>query len=1020
VLPFLAAGISGCGGSGAASSVGRPGEEQAKPGDGFFIVDPNLGGSATRLHLAEMLWGRLVDVHDVDAAGNPSSAPIYRDLVVHENVRTDGDYLLDTNPVTQRTRLVVRRSQGVPGAGGSATFAELLREAEQGLAPIRPRDEDGPGVFSLVARNAALVLRFDDLLEDGEEARAALAETVRLLSGYPPLVPFSARAFFDPNHGGLAGGVFHSTRVIVDLSVSEAEMAASPVPIAINPLGLPASQPDTGRPNASIRIPTRLSPGSGQFTLLRGLSGVPLAQDENGPVDLDSPARELVRAMRAGNASDLNNGFLLDLDAPELLGAWRIRIEDARVDTDGRPGLDWRVDSSFTTTCRVTPRPGDVCAVNETLLEVREGPPPSGDAGRVLDLRVRVAAGKPVAAAAELLGTGEYLTPFDARLPVEPSCWLAFQPPPGSPPGERVSPETQIRLRFSEPMDPASIDALETLLLVRGDATVQPASSSIVVGQVGSALDLRRFTLTPVLPLAHQQAGERYHLLFGRLTDLSGKGLRAAPGEINFSIDPAAAPRRNGGIVVRFGEPEEIPPASGCDFRGQFKSDLERGRMLPRPAILQSAPVDRTVPVPSVMVPFPPGLLTPLAPLGSKLQAVYRYCDLGWRVRDESKYDVDVMGLAWAPVGEVRPDFFEGFEIRLAHSFFLPDECNDGYGPVLPFSGLRGWPFSFTDNLLFDPLSPQEIVHPRSLGYQINPSEAFHGPSGTKLLPYPLNRGSGPLESFTWRDTAVLARGGPFGWGIPLCIESRSYNGLGLEERPGTIARAGAVPSIGLPLLMEFRCYPSDTALGLNAHDVSIASFLFAMASAPNFRAFSTGGIDMLGRQERVEPDLELVPRGGFNPSSTPPGRRTVFSADNSFYIGQVDHVARVTRVHSAWIDCGFDAPDYLRPLVRPAAEEQPLGTRVVLEFRGATGFLGTVARPFDARRLDSYGDPLGSGEQPLDDAVLYLGGERTWSASIDAVDGARYLQLRLSFLANIDTGQTPELDALGLVFESE
>jgi hypothetical protein len=35
---------------------------------------------------------------------------------------------------------------------------------------------------------------------------------------------------------------------------------------------------------------------------------------------------------------------------------------------------------------------------------------------------------------------------------------------------------------------------------------------------------------------------------------------------------------------------------------------------------------------------------TPLSPLGSKLQALWRYCDLGFSVRDETKYDVDVVG----------------------------------------------------------------------------------------------------------------------------------------------------------------------------------------------------------------------------------------------------------------------------------------------------------------------------------------------------------------------------------------
>src|SRR5262245_51972694 len=55
----------GAGGGGSSNSHGFPGQEVAKPnGDGTFFVDPNQGGSASRLHLAEMFWARLVDVHD--------------------------------------------------------------------------------------------------------------------------------------------------------------------------------------------------------------------------------------------------------------------------------------------------------------------------------------------------------------------------------------------------------------------------------------------------------------------------------------------------------------------------------------------------------------------------------------------------------------------------------------------------------------------------------------------------------------------------------------------------------------------------------------------------------------------------------------------------------------------------------------------------------------------------------------------------------------------------------------------
>ena len=64
-----------------------------------------------------------------------------------------------------------------------------------------------------------------------------------------------------------------------------------------------------------------------------------------------------------------------------------------------------------------------------------------------------------------------------------------------------------------------------------------------------------------------------------------------------------------------------------------------------------SAAADRIHPVPGIMVPFTPGVQTPLSPLGSKMQAVWRYADFGWQVLDETLYNLDIVGLNWSPIG---------------------------------------------------------------------------------------------------------------------------------------------------------------------------------------------------------------------------------------------------------------------------------------------------------------------------------------------------------------------------------
>lgn len=1014
LLALLAGHAAGCGGGGGGGGGQVVGLELEKPDGSVYISDPHQGGTASRLRLVEMFWARLVDVHDVDANGNPSTAPIFRDFAINEAVQSDGDkFTLSTNPITQRVRLVIRRTRGAPD-DGRGTFSEILRQAQLGLAPIVPKHDDGSSSppFSFTARNSALVLRFDDLLRDDAAALAALPATVRVRAGYPPTTPFQGRIFFDQNHGGVIGDAFHSTRVIVDCTVSEVEAAAFPIPLVPNSDGLPQSEPTSPQPNVSVRIPTRTSFGTGQFELLRGLSGATVSPDQNGPVDLTNPTRDVVRAMRSGNVQDTNNGFLLDVNAPSILGSWPIRIEAASPDVGGLDGFDWLVDLVFLSPCRDAPNTGDICQVGSNFIEVRSQAAAPDLNGRVRGVRVRSLLDDPLGSGFELVGVGELLTRFDETKPVDTGCWVTFSPAPRVLPQDEVDPEAEILVTFSEPMDPNSVSALETLLLVRGDASFADTAETIVPCAVDASVDLRRFGLRPLLPLRHQGTNELYHLTFGRITDLAGNTVPDAPEDVTFSIDPTAPPAANGGLVLRFNAIEEMPPAAGRDLRGQFFYDFTRGRIRPRPVSFQSVTADRTKPVPSIMIPFAPGVQTPLSPLGSKLHSVYRYCDLGWNVRDETRYNIDVVGLSWAPIGgRVVSDFYENFEIRLAHSRFLPDECinNRFLTPELRFSGLVGSGGQFVTNILNDPLSPQKIVHERSLGYSFSQANVFRSNTGVLMLPYPLNRGTGPLQSYTWRDTAVLSRAGPSGEGIPLCIEASRT--LMLEAQSGTIAVQNQVPSFGLPLLAEYRCYPSTTGVGLNSLDISLA---INSSALPAFRSYSTGGTNRLGNQERVEPDLEDQPRGGFNPNNN--GRRTAWAGDNSFYIGQVDFVTRVSRVHTAWYDTRDDSPDYLVPVLLPSSDDQPNATQLVIEYRGATGFLPDVT-PFDSGTLNAYGEPATPAGRQIDGSVTFLNGVATWTDEIDDVDGARYLQLRLSFLSSMESGLSPELDALAVAF---
>lgn len=970
-----------------------------KPGQrGAFLLDPHQGGRARKLQLEEVVYGRLVDVHALDPQGRVDPNPVFRDFLVGESVGSDGvDYLLRTSPSTQVAHLVILRRLDAPEPSpGAGTFLTLLRAAERAAAPVEPRAASA-SLLTTVPRNAALGLRFNDLLEDGPSATLELAETVRLVLTQDGR-PLSARVLFDRHHGGSAGG-FHPTRVLIDPSVSDFEARQSSSPLAVNTLGLPPGSPEA---SVVVRLASQVAPGSGQFTRLTNLAGRGLAAEAGAPHDPASATGDVVRALRPGNPLDPNSGFLLDDQAPVVLGEFPLSVTQVQPDPSGALGFDFLVDWVFLTSCALRPRLGDALEIGDLTLElVANGP--LLNPGGIQGARVHLAQAAP-AMPDELLGNGSLVARLRRNLSDSP-CWFHLLPAPSHPPGAGLSTTTRFGLRFSEPMDLDSLDAFENFRAVLGAG---PANAqSLVVATLLPSPDQEAVALLPLLPLAHTE-GEatlyRIEALAGAAgpRDLAGNPLPSAPAsKVRVASDEAT--ETSAGLVLRFASLDEVP-GPGADLRGNIAHDLSSGTVRGRPPVFFSASADRSQPVPSLMVPLPPGVQAPLSPLGSKLHSLWRYCDLGWSVRDESKFDVDVVGIAWAPLGGfVISDFFPLFEIRLAHARKLPDERVDfTLLPRYPNSGLGGRTVPFDDNLLQDPVGAQTVVHDRALGYTVSAADLFVSPTGVPLLPLPLNQGGGPLQSYTWRDTRILATGGPGGAGIPLDIESGSP--LFLEPASGAVAPAGQVPSIGLPLLMEYRCYPTDVGLGLNAFDVSLAINSSAM---PAFRSQSTGGINSAGQPVVRDPDSQTFPSGGFNPVSMPPGQPTAFAEDNVTYIGQLDLVHRVSRAHSAWFRTSSRSPDYFG-LVLDARQDG--AARVLVEVRGATGFAGTGGLESDAEALDAYGE-LPQGQ------VLFLGDDARWHTSIDEVDGAPFLQLRLTFQNDLVTGASPELDALAIAF---
>ena len=613
-----------------------------------------------------------------------------------------------------------------------------------------------------------------------------------------------------------------------------------------------------------------------------------------------------------------------------------------------------------------------------------------------------------------LAGGARLQTPFVLGVD-NPPCFISYSPIPATPPNIGVDPAAKVVLRFSEPMDPATLRPFDTFTVTR--IAGEPTPYDYVVGQVVPAADLRAFSFEhPGVPFAHQMGFEENYFVnlssgVSGPTDLAGNPLVEALPQSNFALRSIDESSVNAGFAMRFDTADEFGNDGQFELRnGQLLYDPVNERILPRPVSRFDVAADRNQPLPSVMTQFVGGIQTPLSKLGSKLQAVWRYVDVGFSLTDETNINMDIEGLSWAPVGaSVVTDAYEEFAIILAHSEWLPDEILDPMSgfPAFPNSGLKP---VYANNLNDATNDPGTTVHPKPEGYVVNPSNLYTASSGTSMLPYPLNQEIA-LEDYryyTWRDTALTAVGGPNNAGAILAQESAVV--YGGDPAAGNVYTTGNIPTVGLPLLMEFRCYPSDEALGLNALDISLAA---NSSARPNFRAFSTGGYDNNNIPNFVDPDLETDAAGGFNPNSNPPGNSTS-GTDNSFYIGEMALVTRVSRVHTVWFDTTFPRSTFVQPVIEPEASLQPGGTQVVLAYRGASQIVGQSGDDItnNAANLDVYGDEIGT----LVGTPTFIGAG-DWVEDITEINDARYFQLRISFISNAASNQTAELQSLGFSF---
>ena len=979
-----------------------------------FLVDANHAGQGATLSIVGVRWGRLVDVYDFDAATGRRTLEL-ADFLIGDDIASDGvHFRLEQRPVTQKVELTVLHPFG------SAAFNSAFAQLEVGLHAFAPKSLSPTELppFTAQPRNAAFAITFDDLLDDGGNPGDPTypgtvgANTLHVVAGSPPLGPFDARILPDPNHGALIGQQFHSTRVIVDMSVSPLEALASGLPV--NSIGLPAAT-TVAQANAGLRVPTQVNFGVGQFQIVRNTGGASVSFANNGPTDPGSPTLDVVRAFRSGGPTALTgdpyNGFLRDDAAPQVLVVQTVFVSSVQ-QPSGFGSNEFRLLVRFPIDeSAVRPHVGDVITTGNHIVQIEHTNSHTVDVALVY--------GDP---ATLTTGVAEYATPWATTLNVDSVCAVHFSPRVSGAPGLLVSPAASMRIAFSEPIDPASVRPFDTL-------TIKPSQSSsplasYVVGRITPAVDATMFTFVPELPLKHASGAIEQYVLdvldgANGITDLAGNALAASLPQAKFSLDPTAGPLDSGGIALRFTATDEDGD-SKAEVRGQVLYDLAHGRLHARPVTHFSAQADQTAAVVAAMTPLGGPIQTPLVPNGSKMMSTWRYHDLGFGLLDEQTHNIDVEGLAWQPyAAALGADSFAQFQMSLAHSKFLPDEdISSGLLPNFPGSGVSS---VFAANQL-DPVNdPLTIVHPKAKGYAINPSDLFLSPLGDPRAPWPLNRNVSAAQYvyWTWRDTAKLAVGGPAGAGADtLRLYQCTVSGhVGFYP-------SFQVPTIGLPLLTEFRTYPSAQAIGTNAFRVAIAINTSAM---PYFRAFSSGGVSFAGQTVFVDPDASVNATGGIHPLTGAP----TAPRDNVFYYGQADFVVRVSRAHTRWFDTG-GASTFTAPIIDASSLDLPPGTQVTLALRGASAIATTVQSPTswsDSRNLDPYGNSYTPPQLQAQGLTTWryftpayqnsppAPTDGRWHANVAEINGARFVQLRISFLANAESGASPSIDSLAIAF---
>ena len=415
---------------------------------------------------------------------------------------------------------------------------------------------------------------------------------------------------------------------------------------------------------------------------------------------------------------------------------------------------------------------------------------------------------------------------------------------------------------------------------------------------------------------------------------------------------------------------------------------------------------------------------------GAVVMNAYRPEDFGFGYENVSEFNHTVEGISWSPLdGVVYDENYDEISLALSHAFSMPDEL---YIP--PGTNAQAWPqsglltSSFNDNVLGftadgtsgidEKMVFSSSYFTRSINkYQLN---------GVEYMPWPSF-----TDKFIWRDTAFdqayLGGIDGNGGGAPT---DNYVNTLVLWDPLGKRYLPGFIPTVALPLQLRFRTYPQIDALSLNTLTTSLMMAPGSTPpSLPMFRVYSAGGQNGSGVWQRVQPDQAgtsgSIPVGGYIN-----GQATAAAGDDLLYWAAADFSLEVSRMHSHWfaISGPLNSGTIDGVIVEPTADKQPTGTSLVIEYRGSQAVSANANPLENSTPLNDASVKLGDtnqGDSPFDHYGDFVGGTgsvatpSSWTADLTDLEneGYEFIQIRVSFVSNPDSGLRPTLDGLGIVW---